>query len=610
MSGTTPTRPVQPNATPPIPHNQHHQDGGSLMDWLLHHPYRMGQFRRMIINIVLLVLSIGGAWLVGTQRPSIAVAYGPNNCTYQAEEVNPPTLGQTAATGSVVAITWHVRNSGTCTDWSGVGLAQRSGNLPSDQPLVQIETGEGGRVSDLRIPTASKAPAAPGLYETNWQLQTANGKPFGPIMTRRVQVYPAGQPSPNFPFNQNPIDPGAILRLVGALLLYPLPAWLALQTVLAFGAKFLQSVYHLKTPPQQHVNGIMYGRSVGEVTAAGNKLNYNATNPAIEMIGGPMRVTVADRTAIVTEIGGRFGRVLGAGVYPLRPHERIRAVIDLQIQQKKVREKALTKDGIPLELDIEMAFRVTEQDIPGEAPPDPPPPIGLTARLLRLIGRPVSPTLLAAATKHRFSREAVRRIVYETSIFSADAAPDWAQAFASVRAGDITEQFSELRLDDLSSPEDPDVHPLAAIVQKGLANGRQAASAMGIDILNMSIGIVEPSADIKENVNEQRLGNWMIEWKRRAKILEAEAEAEELQAMEEARAEAQADMIESLLASFRVATDGRSQASADVIAMRFVDALETLMHTQASASTSEEESGEQPDQTAKTVLIARTARKE
>jgi regulator of protease activity HflC (stomatin/prohibitin superfamily) len=588
---------------------QHH---GTFQDWLDHNPRLVGLARLGIATLLVIALSIIGTW-IGSQQ--VDTARGANGCTYEAQDANTSPFGQTAKAGTSFGITWKIRNTGSCTIWGqGVALVSRSDAIPSDSKAFAIETNSETGLNVLSVVTTMKAPDQAGTYDTAWQMQAPNGQAFGPVMTRRVVVYLANEPRPLDPLNHSAIDDlWQFLRLLGSLILYPLPAVLALRTVMWRAASFLQQVYQLKTPPLRHISAMLFGRSVGHVIARGTKIDYDWADPAAEIIGGPVWVTVADRTAIVTERGAKFGRVLGAGIYLLRPHERVRAVVDLQIQQRHLRERALTKDGIPLELDLDLAFRVSELDIAGEAPPPPPPPIPPQARLRLLLHLPVSPAKLEATKIHHFSREAVRRIVYETVIMSADTPPDWTRSFAIVRAGDITDQLAEQRLDDLSSPEDPEIHPLNVIVENGLASARRTAAPLGIDVLNVEMGIVEPSATIKANVAEQRIGNWMIEWKSRAHILEAEGNAIAMQAKEEARAEAQANMIQSLTEGFRVATSGDTNISGEVIAMRFIDALESLMQMKVEQPAPEDhdDDEEESKQDARTALIARqVSRKE
>ncbi len=588
----------------PNPPQQH----GTLQDWFDLHPRPIGLLRLMITLGILFLLSIIGT-LIGSTH--VAAPRDASGCTYQAEEANPPLSGQTAGAGSAFGISWKIRNTGSCQSWgTGVALVRRADAIPSDQTAYAINTDQASGLNVLSVVTQMTAPAQPGLYETAWQMQAPNGQAFGPVMTRRVQVYLAGQPQPNPPLNQDFINLTAVFHLFMSLVLYPLPAAFAILLVLWRGADFLQNVYQLKEPPISHISGMMFGGNAGHLRVRSNKIESDPSTAAMEMIGGPIWVTVTDRTAVLTERGAKFTRILGPGVHLLRAHERVRGVVDLQIQHRRQKQKTLSKDGIPLELDVDLTFRVGERDIEGEAPPPPPPPIGPRARVRMLIGLPVSPMLLEASKPHRFSREAIRRIVYETPIASPDAPTDWTVGFAMVRTGDLAKEFAERRLDDLSSPEDPDIHPLREIVEGSLAEIRAEVAPSGIDVLNMEIGIVEPPADIKGHVTEQRIGNWMIEWKRRAKILEAEGNAIATQAQEEAHAEAQANMIQALTEGFRIATAGDASVSSEVIAMRFIDALEALMHSQPEQQTANDREEEQPDQVAKTLMISRTDRKE
>ncbi|HZY45628.1 MAG TPA: NBR1-Ig-like domain-containing protein [Anaerolineae bacterium] len=584
---------------------QHH---GTLQDWIDLHPRPIGLLRLMITLGLLGLLSLVGTIIGSTQ---VAAARDASGCTYQAEEANPPLSGQTAETGSAFGISWKIRNTGSCQIWgTGVALVRRADAIASDQAAYAIKTDQASGLNVLSVVTQMTAPDQPGVYETAWQMQAPNGQAFGPVMTRRVQVYPAGQPQPNPPRNQDFINLTALFQLGVSLLLYPLPAAFAILLVLWRGADFLQNVYQLKSLPMSHISGMMFGGNAGHLRVRSNKSESDSSTAAMEMIGGPIWLTVTDRTAALTERGAKLARILGPGVHLLHAHERVRGVVDLQIQHRRQKQKTLSKDGIPLELDVDLTFRVGERDIEGEAPPPPPPPIGPRARIRLLIGLPVSPMLLEASKPHRFSREAIRRIVYETPIASPDAPTDWTAGFTLMRTGELAKEFAERRLDDLSSPEDPDIHPLREIVEGGLTKIRAEVAPSGIDILNMEIGIVEPPADIKGHVTEQRISNWMIEWKRRATILKSEGDAIAMQAQEEAHAEAQANMIQALTEGFRIATAGNASVSSEVIAMRFIDALEALMHSQPEKQTANDREEEQPDQAAQTMLIVRQNQKE
>ncbi len=117
------------------------------------------------------------------------------------------------------------------------------------------------------------------------------------------------------------------------------------------------------------------------------------------------------------ERGGGFSRAVGPGITFLLPHERVRGAVDLHTQHRRVREKTMTKDGIPIELDVDLVFRITQKDMPADVPLEKPQ-LGFITRLKYRLGWYVNPALLEASRAHRFSREAVRRAVYETTVIS------------------------------------------------------------------------------------------------------------------------------------------------------------------------------------------------
>ena len=108
------------------------------------------------------------------------------------------------------------------------------------------------------------------------------------------------------------------------------------------------------------------------------------------------------------------------------------------------------------------------------------------------------------------ARETVRRLVYETAVFSPDQPPDWTLSFYNVRSGDITDKIAIRRLDEISTPESAQIHQRAEIARKGLAVSRKAASDKGIEILDMTMGVIEPQ-DFKlgerRQVRQTRVGD-------------------------------------------------------------------------------------------------------
>jgi regulator of protease activity HflC (stomatin/prohibitin superfamily) len=311
------------------------------------------------------------------------------------------------------------------------------------------------------------------------------------------------------------------------------------------------------------------------------KVDARVADKAAQVIGGPAFLIVAEGNAVLLERGAGVSRIVGTGVYRLRPHERVRGVVDLRTHYRKGSKSVLTKDGIPVKMDVDLTFHITEKDLPDDPPPSPPPPLGPWTRLRQRLHLRVRHDILETARHHRFSRETVRRLVYETTIISPDQLPDWVTAFFNLRSGDITDQIANRRLDEISAPESAQTHPRAEIARKGLENARAVASSQGIEILDMTLGVIEPQ-DKFEHITGQMIANWKIEWDRRARLLEAQAEARRTQLLDEA-AEAQANMIQALNEGYRIAMSDNPQDSRNIIALRFIDTLETRLTMQSTA---------------------------
>jgi regulator of protease activity HflC (stomatin/prohibitin superfamily) len=566
------------------------QSSESLREWLRHNPHQLGRVRLVLFVLGLLAVGLLGAHWATPAPPTVYNADG--QCTYGAARFDPPQYALSVVVSQTFAIQWVIQNTGSCHIWNNeVYFARRNNDIASvadsypvsTQPLVTA-TASANPVIIAFVTTDMIAPATPGEYVTEWDMRAPNGRRFGPVMRQRVQVRAANAlPPPQIP-NEPP--PSAFFMFLDDLLSFfyhLLPALLGVIYVLWRANDFLNKVYNLpgSTSSLPHVIGLLFGTSAADLYVQQGKLETDAANPAGRVLGGPGWLTVGESNAVLLERGAGFSRIVGTGIYRLLPHERVRHIVDLRTHYRKDFQKVLTKDGIPVKMEVDLTFRVTEKDLPDDPPPAPPPPLSPINRLRRRLGLRVRQDVLETTRPHRFSRETVRRITYETTVASPDQPPDWTASFYNVRSGDITDQIANRRLDEISAPEDAQLHPRAEVARKGLEDARKAASAQGVEILDMTLGVIEPQDNFK-HVTTQMIANWNIEWERRAKILTAKAEAKRTQLLEEARAEAQANMIQALTEGYRIAIGDNPKVSKDVIALRFIDTLETLLTGQAA----------------------------
>ncbi|MBP7686604.1 MAG: hypothetical protein KA765_01790 [Thermoflexales bacterium] len=564
-----------------------------VADWIVHHPRLFARLRLIGFVFGLVALAIvGTSWSASI----VPTYYDPaQRCAYNAVEAAPPPIADQVPVNQEFVIAWRFANTGSCETWTGAKLVRRNDAVQGAVSAYSV----GSPVADPLLPPALSglgsvqatvaltAPAQAGIYVTEWQLFAANNQPFGPVMVRQIQVYTPDAPPTQFAANPPRLDPFGALRTAASLVFYALPALLAVIFVMWRAVDFMNALYGLKRPASssRHIVSMLFGIRTPVISLSEGKLEHDPETVATEVIGGPASLTVADSSAAVIERGGGFSRVIGPGITFLLPHERVRGAIDLHTQHRTAHEKVMTKDGIPVEVDVDLAFRITDRLMPGDAEHIPPPALSLTTRLKQKLGLHVNPALLEASREHPFSREAVRRAVYETAVASPDRAPDWAASFTGVRAGDISDQLVEMRLDEILAPDSAE-HPLREVPKIGLETARKGAEPMGIDVIDMTMGTVDLLKEHKALVGDQMLLNWKAEWNRRATVLVAQGAAKKMQLTEEARAEAQANMIQALTEGFRIATgeNPTEDVSREVIVLRFIDTLEALMQNQSKDS--------------------------
>jgi hypothetical protein len=90
------------------------------------------------------------------------------------------------APGTAFIKTWRVRNSGTC-DWeAGTQLVFASGDQMGGPASVSVAATAAGSETDISVNLT--APASPGTYRGNWQLQAADGTRFGAIIYVKIVV--------------------------------------------------------------------------------------------------------------------------------------------------------------------------------------------------------------------------------------------------------------------------------------------------------------------------------------------------------------------------------------------------------------------------------------
>ncbi len=280
-----------------------------------------------------------------------------------------------------------------------------------------------------------------------------------------------------------------------------------------------------------------------DVSAA--QLNLERHKSVLLRIGGPGAVKIASGEVAITELNGRFLRVLGPGKHDLQRFETIYAVLDLRIQERSVTAVSLaTKDGINLRTDLHLTFRLSN----GEEIPTPDNP-------------------------YPYDPQAVRSAAYAQTIMPDNRVSGWETLPERLARARLAQIIRSYRLDELQRLPREAGERLYAIQERLLNDLRSPLREKGIELLTV---VVSPF-ELPDAVVQQYVQNWQIDWEVQRSIQEADSKAAALEEMELARAEAEITMVQAIVEGVqRARREGRPANMSEIMALRLIDALEQL----------------------------------
>ena len=340
----------------------------------------------------------------------------------------------------------------------------------------------------------------------------------------------------HFPLLQ--LVPPGLLRLSALLfsgrflryLYLPLAAFIG---ALLLAARYVQDTYQL---PRFRL-ALRYilaafigvGSPVMTISEGKKKIEAGEIN-LLELVGGPGYLGIKPgNVALIENLTGPV-RVLSAGLHFISRSEMIKDTASLDDQHGFIeRVPATTKDGISVEVrDIHFRYRLRTGQPPG-------------------VYAQRTPTL-----QYPFSVEAVRDMAYNRSVSSTGLTP-WHNAVQSAVQSTITDHINQRRIDYLTAPSVEDGNPRLNIV--GLLNlpsSRERLRNLGAELLWCDIGhfdIPEPKPEEEEKFKDPRSEKWGAEWVGSANVERAYGDAQRLALQERGRAEAQAEMLMSILSA-------------------------------------------------------------
>jgi regulator of protease activity HflC (stomatin/prohibitin superfamily) len=337
-----------------------------------------------------------------------------------------------------------------------------------------------------------------------------------------------------------------VLQLVRDLL----PGLVTLGVLSFLSADFVKAVYGLKTRSQgfDFVKRRLFGTSGFRpfLRIAGGKLEVDDKNPLVRT-GGPCGLIVYNDSAAILEKAGRLTRVVKNGFPKLEPFEKVWDVVDLRPHRWVYDVSAMSKDGISVTCQADVTLQI---DDGGQAPSrDEPYP----------------------ATEQAIFWAATRKLMRESSRSEDDQKMDWAgRAIVGITEGVLRTILATYLLDQFLGPDEVNRNHYRSQIRSRLEEElRKQFPDIGVKLIKVELGNVT----VDDKVTQQQIEAWQALWKRWAREREAEGEAEKLQYMEAAKAQAQADMIVSITQAFQSLTDAGAVIPSQLVLLRMFEVL-------------------------------------
>jgi regulator of protease activity HflC (stomatin/prohibitin superfamily) len=265
-----------------------------------------------------------------------------------------------------------------------------------------------------------------------------------------------------------------------------------------------------------------------------------------QFFSGP-GITLAhcDQAAYRTD-GIKFLGIAEPGVTFTGMFEQPPQVIDLRPQLRAFFVDALTKDGIPIRVLTFIPFRIQHGKQEAE--------LGKSFPFRRK-------AIFEAITQKPVERTSGEGDQQELE-WNVDLVP-------MVATRIVQDIICNYKVDELCAADDPERDPRMEIVPQIRAEVKKAMIPYGIDVLGGGISNILPA---DKSILERRVENWRTEWVRQMYIELSEGKAERKRQIEEARAEAETEVVIRLgQVVEECLADGSSTQAA--LALRFIDCL-------------------------------------
>ncbi len=278
----------------------------------------------------------------------------------------------------------------------------------------------------------------------------------------------------------------------------------------------------------------------------GKKVIKDGRENMLDVIGGPGFVHVQPGNAVLFE--GQHGpeEIFSSGRHFVPRYERIQPIA-LEDQYGEIEESsAMSRDGFDVKVKrTRFSFRLAA-DRAGRSRENPYP----------------------------YSEEAIRDMIYNRT-FSGEDPGGWSSGVESEIRRVITGYINKHTIDHLTAPDEEEADPRGDIKGELFSPGvTKKLLKRGAELLWIDIGSFEIPNKL---VEESRLSAWQARWIGDARVARSFGEAQRLAYQEIGRAEAQAEMLISIMHSVAdVNLKGGTQTLRGVLLVRTAQLLEAM----------------------------------